>query len=170
MCAQFRFAMLCQAALEVPLQVPIQGSLYGQKCVFIANDWHAAMTPVYLAGKYRPHGVYAESRCILAIHNLRHQVRCLFLDPSYRLSVSGLVTRQPPRPVSCFALRSSLAVAICGSRSAAAEQRSGQAVQLPASSPLHTAWTMPQDFLDASHRRSRSALQEQQYASAPLPL
>ena len=75
LCAQYRFALLCQAALEVPLQVPLNGSLYGQKCVFIANDWHAAMTSVYLAGKYRPHGVYADSRSILAIHNLRHQAR-----------------------------------------------------------------------------------------------
>ena len=74
LCAQFRFAMLCQAALEVPLQVPLNGSLYGQKCMFLANDWHGAMTSAYLAGKYRPHGVYTESRCILAIHNLRHQV------------------------------------------------------------------------------------------------
>ena len=73
--AQYRFAMLCQAALEVPLQVPLNGSLYGQKCMFLANDWHGAMTSVYLAGKYRPHGVYTESRCILAIHNLRHQAR-----------------------------------------------------------------------------------------------
>lgn len=71
---QYRFAMLCQAALEVPLQVPLNGSLYGQKCMFLANDWHAAMTSVYLAGKYRPHGTYTDSRCILAIHNLRHQV------------------------------------------------------------------------------------------------
>ena len=28
----------------------LNGSLYGQDCVFIANDWHASLVPVYLAG------------------------------------------------------------------------------------------------------------------------
>ncbi|GFR41537.1 hypothetical protein Agub_g2250 [Astrephomene gubernaculifera] len=46
---------------------------YGQDVMFIANDWHAALVPVYLAAKYRPHGVYGSARCVLAIHNLRHQ-------------------------------------------------------------------------------------------------
>ena len=40
----------------------------------MANDWHAALLPVYLAAKYRPYGVYKAARSILAIHNLRHQV------------------------------------------------------------------------------------------------
>ena len=52
-----------------------QGSLYGEECVFVANDWHAALLPVYLAAKYRTYGVYKAARSILAIHNLRHQVR-----------------------------------------------------------------------------------------------
>lgn len=29
---------------------------------------------MYLAAKYRPHGVYANARSVIAIHNLRHQV------------------------------------------------------------------------------------------------
>jgi hypothetical protein len=44
-----------------------------QDVTFLANDWHASLVPVYLAGKYRPHGVYTNARSILAIHNLRHQ-------------------------------------------------------------------------------------------------
>ncbi len=52
----------------------LQGSLYGEECIFVANDWHAALVPVYLAAKYRPYGVYKEARSVLAIHNLRHQV------------------------------------------------------------------------------------------------
>ena len=72
---QYRFALLCQSALEAPLQLQLpQGGRYGEDCIFIANDWHASMTAVYLAGKYRPNGVYRDARCILAIHNLRHQV------------------------------------------------------------------------------------------------
>lgn len=73
--AQFRFMMLSLAAMEAPLQLEIDGSTYGQDCVFVANDWHAALVPVYLAAKYRPHGVYQNARSIVAIHNLRHQAR-----------------------------------------------------------------------------------------------
>ncbi|EFJ41340.1 hypothetical protein VOLCADRAFT_98674 [Volvox carteri f. nagariensis] len=105
---QFRFTLLCLAALEAPffLELPlppqqldpprspsaavaplpngngddnsngtdaVPSSKYGQDVMFIANDWHASLVPVYLAAKYRPHGVYGNARCILAIHNLRHQ-------------------------------------------------------------------------------------------------
>jgi starch synthase len=41
--------------------------------VFVANDWHAAMVPVYLASRFRPHGVYRGARTVAAIHNLIHQ-------------------------------------------------------------------------------------------------
>ena len=34
------------------------GFPYGDRCVFVANDWHASLVPVYLAGRYRRHGVY----------------------------------------------------------------------------------------------------------------
>lgn len=72
---QFRFMLLSLAGLEAPLQLPLgEKGLYGQDCVFIANDWHSALVPVYLAAKYRPHGVYTKARSIMAIHNLRHQV------------------------------------------------------------------------------------------------
>ena len=30
----------------------------GQDCVFIANDWHSGLVPVYLASRFRPSGVY----------------------------------------------------------------------------------------------------------------
>lgn len=73
---QWRFALLCLAALEAPLQLPLSGSLYGTDITFIANDWQAALVSVYLAGKFRPYGTYKEARSIIAIHNLRHQA-CL---------------------------------------------------------------------------------------------
>lgn len=73
-CLQFRFALLNLAALEAPLILKVKGGLFGDDCVFIANDWHGALVPVYLAAKYRAHGVYQNSRSILAVHNLRHQV------------------------------------------------------------------------------------------------
>ena len=60
--------------MESPLILKVKEGLFGDDCVFIANDWHCALVPVYLAAKYRPHGVYQNSRSILAVHNLRHQV------------------------------------------------------------------------------------------------
>lgn len=71
---QFRYWLLCLAALEAPLHLEINGSVYGEDIVFLANDWHAGLVPVYLAAKYRSAGVYKDARSILAIHNLRHQV------------------------------------------------------------------------------------------------
>ena len=71
----WRYCMLAMAALEAPLNIDFKDGLgaYGQDCVFVANDWHVAITPVYLAAKYRPHGVYNNARSVLAIHNLAHQ-------------------------------------------------------------------------------------------------
>lgn len=70
---QYRYMLLCLAALEAPLQLGLDGSTYGENCIFICNDWMAGLVPIYLAAKYRPHGVYKDARSVLAIHNLRHQ-------------------------------------------------------------------------------------------------
>lgn len=72
---QFRFSLLAQCGLEAPLLLDFEDGqgTFGQECLFVANDWHTALVPVYLAAKYRPHGVYQEARSVLAIHNLCHQ-------------------------------------------------------------------------------------------------
>mmetsp|Transcript_34102 Transcript_34102/g.87208 ORF Transcript_34102/g.87208 Transcript_34102/m.87208 type:complete len:687 (+) Transcript_34102:172-2232(+) len=78
---QFRFCLLSLAACEAPLNLNVGGYRsgsppgfpYGDKCVFVANDWHAGMVCSYLAARYRPYGVYKDARTILAIHNLMHQ-------------------------------------------------------------------------------------------------
>ncbi|GJU46579.1 soluble starch synthase 1, chloroplastic/amyloplastic [Tanacetum coccineum] len=70
---QFRFTLLCHAACEAPLVLPLGGFTYGEKCLFLANDWHAGLVPVLLAAKYRPHGIYKDARSIALIHNLSHQ-------------------------------------------------------------------------------------------------
>lgn len=37
---QFRFTLLTLAALEAPLVLPLgEKGLYGQECIFVANDW-----------------------------------------------------------------------------------------------------------------------------------
>ncbi|KAK8560993.1 hypothetical protein V6N13_026426 [Hibiscus sabdariffa] len=70
---QFRFTLLCHAACEAPLVLPLGGYTYGGKCIFLVNDWHAGLVPVLLASKYRPYGTYKDARSILVIHNLGHQ-------------------------------------------------------------------------------------------------
>ena len=49
------------------------GFPYGERILFMANDWHAALVPAYLGAKYRRNGVYQEARSVFAIHNLSHQ-------------------------------------------------------------------------------------------------
>lgn len=72
----FRCALLCQAALEAPWVVPCGGVPYGdQNLVFLANDWHTALLPVFLQGFYRDHGKLTFARCCLVVHNMAHQGR-----------------------------------------------------------------------------------------------
>lgn len=68
----FRYCLLSLVACEVPLQLELGGYVYGDKCVFLANDWHASMTCLYVSSKYRPYGVFKDARTILCIHNMAH--------------------------------------------------------------------------------------------------
>ena len=72
----FRAALLSRAALEAPRVVPCGGAPYGDaNLVFVANDWHAALLPVYLQANYRDHGQYPYARAVLVLHNVAHQGR-----------------------------------------------------------------------------------------------
>ncbi|KAK9004187.1 hypothetical protein V6N11_001994 [Hibiscus sabdariffa] len=71
-----RMVLLCKAAVEVPWHVPCGGVCYGDgNLVFIANDWHTALLPVYLKAYYRDNGLMSFTRSILVIHNIAHQGR-----------------------------------------------------------------------------------------------
>ncbi|KZV45643.1 granule-bound starch synthase 2, chloroplastic/amyloplastic-like [Dorcoceras hygrometricum] len=71
-----RMALFCKAAVEVPWNVPCGGVCYGDgNLVFIANDWHTALLPVYLKAYYRDHGLMPYTRSVLVIHNIAHQGR-----------------------------------------------------------------------------------------------
>lgn len=60
---------------QVPWYVPCGGVCYGDgNLVFIANDWHTALLPVYLKAYYRDHGLMQYTRSVLVIHNMAHQV------------------------------------------------------------------------------------------------
>lgn len=71
-----RMVLFCKAAVEVCWYVPCGGVCYGDgNLVFIANDWHTALLPVYLKAYYRDHGLMKYTRSILVIHNIAHQGR-----------------------------------------------------------------------------------------------
>lgn len=69
----YRFGLFALAALEAPLCCNINGSVYGDKCLFLANDWQAGLVPVYMVHKFRRHGTYQHSRCIFIVHNMGYQ-------------------------------------------------------------------------------------------------
>jgi len=72
----FRCALLCKAALEAPWHVPCGGVCYGDdNLVFIANDWHTALLPVYLEEHYRKYDQMTFARSVFVIHNIAHQGR-----------------------------------------------------------------------------------------------
>ncbi|EEF30534.1 granule-bound starch synthase 2, chloroplastic/amyloplastic [Ricinus communis] len=71
-----RMVLFCKAAIEVPWHVPCGGICYGDgNLVFIANDWHTALLPVYLRAYYRDNGLMQFTRSVLVIHNIAHQGR-----------------------------------------------------------------------------------------------
>ncbi|GAB4831653.1 Sucrose synthase [Ancistrocladus abbreviatus] len=71
-----RMVIFCKAAIEVPWYVPCGGICYGDgNLIFIANDWHTALLPVYLKAHYRDHGLMKYTRSVLVIHNIAYQGR-----------------------------------------------------------------------------------------------
>ncbi|XP_062220273.1 soluble starch synthase 2-2, chloroplastic/amyloplastic-like [Phragmites australis] len=71
-----RMILFCKAAVEVPWYAPCGGTIYGDgNLVFIANDWHTALLPVYLKAYYRDNGLMQYARSVLVIHNIAHQGR-----------------------------------------------------------------------------------------------
>ncbi|KAI3793999.1 hypothetical protein L1987_36624 [Smallanthus sonchifolius] len=79
-----RMVLFCKAAIEVPWHVPCGGHCYGDgNLVFIANDWHTALLPVYLKAYYHEHGLMQYARSVLVVHNIAHQGRGPVDDFSY---------------------------------------------------------------------------------------
>ncbi|WOK97858.1 soluble starch synthase 2-2, chloroplastic/amyloplastic [Canna indica] len=86
-----RMILFCKAAVEIPWYVPCGGACYGDgNLVFIANDWHTSLLPVYLQAYYRNNGLMIYARSVLVVHNIAHQGRgpledfsCLNLPDHY---------------------------------------------------------------------------------------
>ena len=74
--ANYRNALLCQAAIEAVWHVPCGGFPYGESdLVYMANDWHTSLLPVYLQAYYRDHGKLEFARSVFVIHNMAFQGR-----------------------------------------------------------------------------------------------
>nr|CAH04621.1 UDP-glucose-glycogen glucosyltransferase precursor [Guillardia theta] len=98
---QLRFAMFCAAAMAATEKLSLGGYPYGQDVIFVANDWHAALVPMYLkkAQKEGTGWFKAKSACLL--HNMVFQGRFPY-DPNAasrlrlpQAMVDEMVTKQP---------------------------------------------------------------------------
>jgi granule-bound starch synthase len=74
-----RFAMLSQAALAAPLLVPLgahgaKGPM-GEDTIFVCNDWHTALLPLYLKEYYQSQGIFLNAKTVILIHNIAFQGR-----------------------------------------------------------------------------------------------
>ncbi|CAI0453268.1 unnamed protein product [Linum tenue] len=82
---QLRFSLFCQAALEAPRLLNLDGNQsfsgpYGEDVIFIANDWHTALLPCYMKTMYQPQGQYTNAKVAFCIHNIAYQGRFPFSD------------------------------------------------------------------------------------------
>ena len=71
---EMRFAMLCKAAMAATERLPLGGAPYGHKVMLCANDWQAALVPVYLKQEQRA-GNWLDARSSLIVHNMVFQGR-----------------------------------------------------------------------------------------------
>ncbi|CAI0453947.1 unnamed protein product [Linum tenue] len=77
-----RMVLFCKAAVQVTGLSPFAGFFYGDaNLVYIANDWHTALLPVYLK-YYRDKGIMS-SKSVLVIHNIAKQGRGQMEDFRY---------------------------------------------------------------------------------------
>lgn len=94
---QMRFSLFCQAAIEAPRRLDLKSSdtwsgPYGEDIIFVANDWHSALVPVYLKHKYQPAGMYKNAKVALCTHNIAYQGR-FARDDFSRLNLPAYVLK-----------------------------------------------------------------------------
>jgi granule-bound starch synthase len=77
---QLRFAMFCKAALIATQKLSLGGFPYGEDVVFIANDWHASLLPMYIKVAREKGEGWANTKTAVLLHNLAFQGR-FPLDP-----------------------------------------------------------------------------------------
>ena len=72
---QLRFTMFCKAALVATKELSLGGYPYGENVVFVANDWHASLLPMYLKVARAKGEGWANTKCCMLLHNLAFQGR-----------------------------------------------------------------------------------------------
>jgi granule-bound starch synthase len=77
---QLRFAMFCKAALIATQKLSLGGFPYGEDVVFVANDWHASLLPMYIKLAREKGEGWANTKTAVLLHNLAFQGR-FPLDP-----------------------------------------------------------------------------------------
>lgn len=65
--------LCCRQHAAASTGAAITAASPSEHIMFVANDWHAALLPLYLSARYKQKGVYDSAHCVLAIHNLAHQ-------------------------------------------------------------------------------------------------
>lgn len=73
-----RMSLLCQAAIDATrkLQLNINGeSPFGEKVIFVCNDWHTAPLPLQLKYLHHPRKEFMDARVAFCLHNAAYQGR-----------------------------------------------------------------------------------------------
>jgi starch synthase len=124
-----RFTLLSLAALEAPLVLKFEGgSTYGDKVVFLANDWQAGLVPLYLCYKFRPNRTYAQARCLYVVHNLGYQGQYHGYNPNHFFGVCNEAAGDLAQG-NCVNL--SKAALICADRVIAVSPNYSKEIQTP---------------------------------------
>lgn len=71
---QLRFAMFCKAAMVATEKLSLGGFPYGQDVTFVANDWHAALLPMYIKVA-KNEGQWQNAKVTTLLHNMVFQGR-----------------------------------------------------------------------------------------------
>jgi len=73
---QARFAYFCKAALKAIQELPLGGSVYGNDCVVVCNDWHSALVPMFIhAERAANPSKWATTKTTFLCHNAVFQGR-----------------------------------------------------------------------------------------------
>lgn len=72
---QLRFAMFCKAAMIATQKLSLGGYPYGENVVFVANDWHASLLPMYIKDARSKGEGWENAKCSMLLHNLAFQGR-----------------------------------------------------------------------------------------------
>merc|ERR1719453_1379814 len=73
---QARFAFFNKSVLKAIKELPLGGSVYGEDCMVVVNDWHSALTPMFIqAEKDANPGLWKNTKTAFLCHNATFQGR-----------------------------------------------------------------------------------------------